>query len=40
MQEHPIVVMPHPLASRTPAEVQVIAETLVDAIAAGLTTGK
>jgi hypothetical protein len=37
MQEHPLVAMPHPLASRSALEVQAMAETLVDAIAGGLT---
>ena len=37
MEGHPLVVMPHPLASKTEAEVQAIAETIVDSIARGLT---
>lgn len=34
--DHPVVVMAHPLASRTQAEVVVIAEQLVAQIVAGL----
>jgi hypothetical protein len=37
MEGHPLVVMPHPLASKSEAEVQAIAATIVDAIARGLT---
>ena len=36
MEGHPLVVMPHPLASMTETEVQAVAETLVDSIASGL----
>ena len=36
MEGHPLVVMPHPLASKTAAEVKAIAETLVERIANGL----
>ena len=34
---HPLVVIPHPLASKTEAEVKVIAENIVDAIVRVLT---
>lgn len=37
LEGHPLVVMQHPLASRTEAAVKVIAAELVDAIANGLT---
>lgn len=37
MQAHPIVPVPHPLASRTEAEVQAIAAAIADQIVAGLT---
>ena len=37
LEGHPLVVMPHPLASRSEAEVKAIVETLVDAVARGLT---
>lgn len=36
MEEHPIVVMRHPLASKTPAEVKVIAAEIVESIARDL----
>lgn len=36
MEEHPIVVMRHPLASKSPAEVTTIAEEIVESIAHGL----
>ena len=36
MVEHPVVIVPHPIASRTPAEMHTLAERLVDQIAAGL----
>jgi hypothetical protein len=37
LEGHPLVAMQHPLASKTEAEVKVIAEGLVDAVARGLT---
>jgi hypothetical protein len=37
LEGHPLVVMPHPLASRTEAEVKAMAADLVDVIARGLT---
>ena len=37
LEGHPLVVMPHPLASRSEAEVKAIVETLVDTVAGGLT---
>lgn len=37
LEGHPLVVMQHPLASRTEAEVTAIAEELVETIARGLT---
>ncbi len=36
MVDHPVVVVPHPIASRTPAEMRSLAERLVDQIATGL----
>ena len=36
MQALPIVVMPHPLASKTAAEIKAIAGQIVDGIAQGL----
>ena len=37
LEGHPLVVMPHPLASRTLAEVKMIAASVVDGVARGLT---
>ena len=37
LEGHPLVVMPHPLASRAAAEVKTIVESLVDGVARGLT---
>jgi hypothetical protein len=37
MQDHPIVVMKHPLATRSEAEVRRFAEALVGEIVSGLT---
>jgi len=37
MQTHPIVPVPHPLASRTETEMQAIAAAIADQIVAGLT---
>lgn len=37
LAEHPTVVIPHPLASRTHAEVETIAAAAVARVAAGLT---
>jgi hypothetical protein len=37
LEAHPIVVMPHPLASKTEAEVNTIAQELVEPVARGLT---
>ena len=37
LEGHPLVVMPHPLASRTAAEVKTIVETMIDGVARGLT---
>ena len=37
LEGHPLVVMPHPLASRSEAEVKTLAETLVESVARGLT---
>ena len=37
LEGHPIVVMPHPLASRTEGEVKTIARDLIAAVAQGLT---
>jgi hypothetical protein len=37
MQDHPIVSVPHPLASRTEADVQAMAAAIADQIVAGLT---
>lgn len=37
IEGHPTVVMPHPLASRTQAEVAELAEALVHRVAGGLT---
>jgi hypothetical protein len=39
MQAHPIVAVPHPLASRSEAEVQAIAVAIADQVVAGLTAG-
>ena len=36
MEDHPVVVAEHPIASKTQVEVQQMAERLVDQIAAGL----
>jgi hypothetical protein len=36
MEDHPIVAMKHPLASRSEAELPAIAAEMADAIAAGL----
>jgi len=36
MVDHPVVVAPHPIASRTPAEMRGLAERLVDQIVTGL----
>jgi hypothetical protein len=36
MEDHPIVALQHPLASRSEAELSAIAAEMVDAIAAGL----
>ena len=36
LEDHPLVVMQHPLASRTEAEAKMIAHDVVDAIARGL----
>ena len=36
LEGHPLVVVQHPLASRSAAEVKAMAESLVDAIARGL----
>jgi hypothetical protein len=36
VEKHPIVAMRHPLASKTPAEVKIIAEEIVESIACGL----
>jgi hypothetical protein len=36
MPEHPTVVVEHPVASKTSAEILVMAERFVDAIASGL----
>ena len=36
MEGHPIVVMRHPLASKTPAEVKAMAEEIVETIARDL----
>ena len=40
METLPIVAMQHPLASRTAAEVKVIAERIVEGIAQGLVDAK
>lgn len=40
MEALPIVAMQHPLASKTMAEVKVIAEQIVDGIAQGLMGSK
>jgi len=40
MEEIPIVVMGHPLASKSAVEVKAIAEQLVDAIAQGLADAR
>lgn len=37
LEGHPLVVMQHPLASRTQAAVKSIAAELVDGVASGLT---
>ena len=37
LEGHPLVVMPHPLASRTEAEVKAIVATMIDGVARGLT---
>lgn len=37
LEDHPFVVMPHPLASRSEPEVKALAATLVEAVARGLT---
>jgi hypothetical protein len=37
LPEHPTVVVEHPIASRTPAEVGTMAATAVARVAAGLT---
>lgn len=36
LQGQPMVVAPHPLASKTEAEVKAIADALVEAVASGL----
>jgi hypothetical protein len=36
LHDQPMVVAPHPLASKTGAEVKAIADTLVEAVASGL----
>lgn len=36
MADHPTIVVEHPVASKTQAEIQVMAEHFVDAIARGL----
>lgn len=36
LEGHPLVVMQHPLASRSEAEVKAIAQNLVEAVARGL----
>lgn len=36
MEGHPVVVMKHPLASRTPEEVRAMAESLIKSLARGL----
>ncbi len=37
LEGHPLVVMPHPLASRSEAEVKTFAADLVEDVARGLT---
>ena len=37
LEAHPIVVMPHPLASKTEGEVKTIVRDLVEPVADGLT---
>ncbi len=37
LEGHPFVIVQHPLASKTDAEVKVMAEALVDGVARGLT---
>jgi len=37
LEGHPIVVLPHPLASKTEDEVKTIARDLVGSVAGGLT---
>ena len=37
LEGHPLVVMPHPLASKTETEVKAIVAALVEAVARGLT---
>jgi hypothetical protein len=39
MEGHPLVVMKHPLASRTPEEVGSMAESFIEALARGLLDG-
>jgi hypothetical protein len=40
MEAHPIVPVPHPLASRTAAEVQNMAAAIADQIVTGLTVAR
>ena len=40
MGEHPIVVMQHPLASKTVSEVKKVAEAIVEGIVQGLERTK
>jgi hypothetical protein len=39
MQQHPIIVVKHPMASKTEAEVKVMAAEIVQRIVDGLTQG-
>ena len=36
MPDHPVVVLEHPMASKTEAEVRTLAERFIDEIASGL----
>ena len=40
MEEHPLVVLEHPLASKTGPQVKAIAMRIVDQIANGLVGGR